>query len=70
MSVLRYFTVLCAIFGLFDLTYCVELTFELPDSAKQCFFEEIKEGEESTVEFQVIRFSVRVKMIVQVQFVV
>ena len=31
----------------------VELTFELPDSAKQCFHEEIRQGNKSTVEFQV-----------------
>lgn len=54
MSVLKYFIVLCAIFGLFDLAYSVELTFELPDSAKQCFFQEIDEGVESTIEFQVV----------------
>ena len=34
-------------------TEAVELTFELPDSAKECFFEVIEEGTESTVEFQV-----------------
>jgi len=54
MSVLKYFIVSCAIFGLFDLAYSVELTFELPDSAKQCFFQEIEEGVESTIEFQVV----------------
>jgi len=54
MSVVKYFIVLCAIFGLFDLAYSVELTFELPDSAKQCFFQEIEEGVESTIEFQVV----------------
>ncbi|XP_076336854.1 transmembrane emp24 domain-containing protein 7-like [Tachypleus tridentatus] len=32
----------------------VELTFELPDNAKQCFHEEIPEGTLSTVEFQVV----------------
>ena len=31
----------------------VELTFELPDNAKECFHEEIKEGVESNLEFQV-----------------
>ena len=54
MSDLKHFLfLLCAIFGLFDLANCVELTFELPDSAKECFFEEIEEGTESTIEFQV-----------------
>ena len=56
MSDLKHFLfLLCAIFGLFDLANCVELTFELPDSAKECFFEEIEEGTESTIEFQVKR---------------
>ena len=32
---------------------CVELTFELPDNAKECFHEIIEEGQESTLEFQV-----------------
>lgn len=31
-----------------------EMTFELPDNEKQCFFEEIDKGVESTLEFQVI----------------
>ena len=31
----------------------VELTFELPDNAKECFYEVIDEGKTSTVEFQV-----------------
>lgn len=30
-----------------------ELTFELPDSEKQCFFEQIEKGVQSTIEFQV-----------------
>ncbi|GFS83298.1 transmembrane emp24 domain-containing protein 7 [Nephila pilipes] len=32
----------------------VELTFELPDNAKQCFHEEILQGMKSTIEFQVV----------------
>ena len=62
MSVLKYFIVSCAIFGLFDLAYSVELTFELPDSAKQCFFQEIEEGVESTIEFQVKKFFEKVTL--------
>lgn len=31
----------------------VELTFELPDSAKECFYEEIKKNVTATLEFQV-----------------
>ena len=36
--------------------YCVELTFELPDSAEQCFYEEINKGIKSTIEYQVNLF--------------
>jgi len=32
----------------------VELTFELQDRDTQCFFEEIKKGDKSTIEFQVV----------------
>lgn len=31
----------------------VELTFELPDNAKECFHEDIEKGVETTLEFQV-----------------
>lgn len=33
--------------------FAVELTFELPDNAKQCFHEDIRQGVKSTIEFQV-----------------
>lgn len=32
----------------------VELTFELPDNARECFFEEIKKNQTATLEFQVV----------------
>ncbi|CAJ0961270.1 unnamed protein product, partial [Mesorhabditis belari] len=32
----------------------IELTFELPDNANQCFYEEIQAGTESVFEFQVV----------------
>ncbi|XP_076067056.1 transmembrane emp24 domain-containing protein [Oratosquilla oratoria] len=32
----------------------VELTFELPDNAKECFHEDIEKGTDSTLEFQVV----------------
>jgi len=34
--------------------WSVELTFELEDRDTQCFFEDIKKGEKSTLEFQVV----------------
>ncbi|XP_044517779.1 transmembrane emp24 domain-containing protein 7 isoform X2 [Gracilinanus agilis] len=33
---------------------CSEITFELPDNAKQCFYEDITQGTKCTLEFQVI----------------
>lgn len=31
----------------------VELTFELPDNAKECFYEQIAKNQTATLEFQV-----------------
>lgn len=36
-----------------DFSKGTELTFELPDSAKECFHEEIKKNTSVTLEFQV-----------------
>ena len=33
--------------------FCVQLTFELPDNAVQCFYETIKKDENTVLEFQV-----------------
>ncbi|XP_022919355.1 transmembrane emp24 domain-containing protein 7 [Onthophagus taurus] len=35
-------------------TLATELTFELPDSAKECFFEDIEKNTTATLEFQVV----------------
>ena len=32
-----------------------EITFELPDNAKQCFYEDITQGTKCTLEFQVLQ---------------
>lgn len=40
-------------FAVISTALAVELTFELPDNAKQCFHEDIRQGIDSTVEFQV-----------------
>lgn len=34
-------------------TTSIELTFELPDNAHQCFYEDIQAGIENVIEFQV-----------------
>ncbi|KAI6208370.1 GOLD domain-containing protein [Aphelenchoides besseyi] len=39
---------------LFTSSTAIELTFELPDNANQCFYEEIKAGVDSIIEFQVV----------------
>ncbi len=39
--------------ALYSVAGAVELTFELPDSAKECFHEIIDKDTESTLEFQV-----------------
>lgn len=47
---------ICAIvvLGLLTIVHTGELTFELPDNERQCFFEQIEKGVQSTLEFQVI----------------
>lgn len=51
----RHFSQLCLSLLFFPLwVACVELTFELPDNAKECFFEVIEKDTETTLEFQVV----------------
>lgn len=45
---------LSAIFACMYLADGVELTFELPDSAKECFYQEIQKNVSATLEFQVV----------------
>ncbi|XP_018572358.1 transmembrane emp24 domain-containing protein 7 [Anoplophora glabripennis] len=40
--------------GLIKRYSATELTFELPDSAKECFYEEVKKNTSCTLEFQVV----------------
>lgn len=37
---------------------CTELTFELEDNARQCFYEDIKKDAKGTLEFQVSIYSI------------
>ncbi|CAC5404389.1 TMED7 [Mytilus coruscus] len=43
-----------AVLSLLSVVFAGELTFELPDNERQCFFEQIEKGVQSTLEFQVI----------------
>jgi len=51
---LGFLIALAASFAVIGFTNAVELTFELPDNAKECFFEVIEKGTEATLEFQVV----------------
>lgn len=44
---------LLPLLGALDRATAVELTFELPDNAKECFYQEIEKNVTSTLEFQV-----------------
>lgn len=50
------FPSICIIFGFFGIVNSVELTFELPDNARECFYADIKKNQSATLEFQVIIF--------------
>ena len=52
-SVAAVWRLLLALSALCRLGAGVELTFELPDNAKECFHEVIEKGTEATLEFQV-----------------
>ena len=50
MNLLGCWAALAASLAVLGLANAVELTFELPDNAKECFFEEIEKGTEATLE--------------------
>ncbi|KAK3590888.1 hypothetical protein CHS0354_020866 [Potamilus streckersoni] len=50
----QYLQLFCILALFIATSLAGELTFELPDNEKQCFFEKIEKGTESTLEFQVI----------------
>ncbi|XP_067653446.1 transmembrane emp24 domain-containing protein 7-like isoform X2 [Haliotis asinina] len=52
MEYLKTISVLIAV--VINVVLGTELTFELPDNERQCFFEKIDKGVKSTLEFQVI----------------
>jgi len=52
-TVMLVHSLLLSISRILPLSNSVELTFELPDSAKECFYEVIEKGTQATVEFQV-----------------
>lgn len=50
---LQQLVILSTIVFLAKFSVCVELTFELPDNAKECFYQDIKKNQSATLEFQV-----------------
>lgn len=53
----RSVILLLSIFGLIFRAAGVELTFELPDNARECFYQEIEKNVTSTLEFQVCLYN-------------
>lgn len=53
---------LVLLIGTFLVAGGVELTFELPDNAKQCFYQEIDKNVSSTLEFQVLGFIFHIEL--------
>lgn len=53
MNLLAKLTSFCIFFQLIDIINSVELTFELPDNSKECFYEEIGKNKTATLEYQV-----------------
>ncbi|KAH7726632.1 transmembrane emp24 domain-containing 7 [Aphelenchoides avenae] len=51
ITLMRCLLILSALVGSLS---AIELTFELPDNANQCFYEDIKSGIDSILEFQVV----------------
>lgn len=51
---MNYILLLIKLYYFVALTSAIELTFELPDNAHECFFEDIAKETESTLEFQVV----------------
>jgi len=54
MDCLSIWLLLVSLLGALLLTGGVELTFELADNAKECFYQEIEKNVSSTLEFQVV----------------
>jgi len=51
---LRVVSILLVLAAAWTCCLGVELTFELPDNAKECFFEDIEKGTSANVEYQVV----------------
>lgn len=50
IRILSYFSIILAVI---DYINSVELTFELPDNSKECFYEEIAKNRTAILEYQV-----------------
>lgn len=53
MNLLAKLTSLCVFLQVIDIINSVELTFELPDNSKECFYELIEKNKTATLEYQV-----------------
>ena len=53
MNLIAKLTSFCIFLQIIDIINSVELTFELPDNSKECFYEEIGKNKTATLEYQV-----------------
>lgn len=53
MQLLAKLTSFCTLLQLIDIINSVELTFELPDNSKECFYQEIGKNKTAILEYQV-----------------
>lgn len=52
MNLLAKITSFCIFLQLIDIINSVELTFELPDNSKECFYQEIGKNKSAILEYQ------------------
>lgn len=55
---IKLFTFAVMFAALQEISLAGELTFELPDNERMCFYENVPKGEQATLEFQVSFFLV------------
>lgn len=55
MNFLAKLTSFCTFLQLIDIINSVELTFELPDNSKECFYQDIGKNKSAILEYQVLK---------------
>lgn len=55
MNFVARLTSFCTLLQIINTVNSVELTFELPDNSKECFYQEIGKNKSAVLEYQVLR---------------